>query len=92
MPHHARKLDRLYTDQEQTDSIENYLNLQLRNRQAIKRKLHLQQEILEIKKQRQLVAVQQDEVRNKYENASKQNQVCPIAQIFIFAHQTDGCW
>ncbi|CCX12588.1 Similar to hypothetical protein MYCTH_2295152 [Myceliophthora thermophila ATCC 42464]; acc. no. XP_003658845 [Pyronema omphalodes CBS 100304] len=57
-----------------TEAFENYINLHARTRAANKRKLQLQQEILEIERQRRAIAVQKDEVRHKHDIASKENE------------------
>jgi hypothetical protein len=59
----------------QTDTIENFINLQTRIRAANRYKLQLQQELLEVRRERNLVAAQKDEVRYNHEVASKQNKV-----------------
>ncbi|KAA8894872.1 hypothetical protein FN846DRAFT_372183 [Sphaerosporella brunnea] len=58
-----------------TDTIENLINLQARVRQENKRKLQLQKEILEVRRQRNLVAAQMDDVRHQHDVASKQNDI-----------------
>jgi hypothetical protein len=65
-----------------TEAFENYINLQARTRAANKRKLQLQQEILEIERQRRAIAVQKDEVRHKHDIASKENEVCRMSYYF----------
>ena len=59
----------------QTEAVEGYISIQRRTRQAKKYQHQLQQELLEVDRQRRAVAVKMDEVRYNHEAASKKTEV-----------------
>ena len=62
----------------QTINLDNAHSLEKRVRDAQKKKIALREEILQLRAEREQVALRMDEIRIKHENESNEVKVCPI--------------